>query len=597
MQEALAVEETRVKEALARQRDDTKKSLGFIKGEGEQSLQKSLMIIGMSAVVIFLLAITVSMWIAKKISRPVVELTASAGIIAEGDYDVGINKSSDDEVGLLAERFDEMRQRVKTFTENLQELIEEKTKDIKSMLTNIEQGIFTITIDHTIHPEYSKHLEDIFETKDIGDQPFAEFMFSKSNLTSEQISCVKSIVLSSVGENWLNFSANKSHLPGEMDIFFGDNQKHLEIDWCPIEKDDCIEKIMVTVRDVTKLKELQAQSAQKEFELAIIQELLANENHRILLIFDQSRNIIQECLDFCHNPRISFDQTVELFRNLHTLKGLLRTYKLKTSSNLVHEIEEHFLQLKSGKSWTSENREKMAAEIQEVMELIDTYEDVNQNKLGRGKEEVSQIKPEMLSEIRSVISLYLNDADIVDDFYSKLEEILSNKRQHQIKYRVEQMVASLSDTAKELNKKPLLFLAEGDEVSFTDDVWHVLDGAFIHMVRNSLDHGIETVEDRLAAGKEVQGRIFLKSSVDNDNIVMRIWDDGRGLNLWKIRTKAGLGNDVAPVDIAKQVFSASFSTADKVSDISGRGVGLDAVQANVEKLGGSIQIDLTGLAA
>ena len=115
------------------------------------------------------------------------------------------------------------------------------------------------------------------------------------------------------------------------------------------------------------------------------------------------------------------------------------------------------------------------------------------------------------------------------------------------------------------------------------------------MVRNSLDHGIETVEDRLAAGKEVQGRIFLKSSVDNDNIVMRIWDDGRGLNLWKIRTKAGLGNDVAPVDIAKQVFSASFSTADKVSDISGRGVGLDAVQANVEKLGGSIQIDLTGL--
>ena len=119
----------------------------------------------------------------------------------------------------------------------------------------------------------------------------------------------------------------------------------------------------------------------------------------------------------------------------------------------------------------------------------------------------------------------------------------------------------------------------------------------VHMVRNSVDHGIEMPEDRKKAGKNPEGMIRLRAYHEGGNIHVEIRDDGRGLNKEKILAKAldkGLVSEperMSDKDIYDLIFHPGFSTADKVTEVSGRGVGMDVVRRNIEELRGHVQID------
>jgi two-component system chemotaxis sensor kinase CheA len=120
-----------------------------------------------------------------------------------------------------------------------------------------------------------------------------------------------------------------------------------------------------------------------------------------------------------------------------------------------------------------------------------------------------------------------------------------------------------------------------------------------HLVRNSLDHGIETPEQRLAQGKDATGRLLLSAQHRGGNIVIEVSDDGAGLNREKILAKAvrqGLAvTDAMPdEDLWQLIFAPGFSTADQVTDISGRGVGMDVVKRNIQQMGGHVEIQSRG---
>src|SRR5690606_26909131 len=117
------------------------------------------------------------------------------------------------------------------------------------------------------------------------------------------------------------------------------------------------------------------------------------------------------------------------------------------------------------------------------------------------------------------------------------------------------------------------------------------------LVRNAIDHGIEPAEERLAAGKPAEGQLRLDAYHESGMIVIEVSDDGRGLNTEKIRAKAiarGLIDaqaNLSEPDVHALIFAAGFSTADNVSDLSGRGVGMDVVRSAIDALRGSIEID------
>ena len=158
--------------------------------------------------------------------------------------------------------------------------------------------------------------------------------------------------------------------------------------------------------------------------------------------------------------------------------------------------------------------------------------------------------------------------------------------------RFPRLVHDLSNT---LNKKIELKLS-GESTELDKTVMEKIGDPLVHLIRNSLDHGIESPADRLAAGKSETGVIHLMAYHEGGNIVIEITDDGAGLNIEKIRSNAvskGLikeDDNLNDEEIADLVFRPGFSTADVVSDVSGRGVGMDVVRRNIRSLGGTVDI-------
>jgi two-component system chemotaxis sensor kinase CheA len=137
----------------------------------------------------------------------------------------------------------------------------------------------------------------------------------------------------------------------------------------------------------------------------------------------------------------------------------------------------------------------------------------------------------------------------------------------------------------------------GEEIELDRTITEEINDPLVHMIRNSVDHGIEKPEIRVAKGKSPHGRVTLSAFHQGGNIVIQIKDDGAGLNKERILAKAveqGIiepGSVLADKDIFALIFAAGFSTAEKVTDLSGRGVGMDVVRQNIEKLRGKIEIE------
>jgi two-component system chemotaxis sensor kinase CheA len=159
-------------------------------------------------------------------------------------------------------------------------------------------------------------------------------------------------------------------------------------------------------------------------------------------------------------------------------------------------------------------------------------------------------------------------------------------------HKVSRIVRDLSRKAG----KPVELVLSGEETELDRKVVEEITDPLMHMVRNSLDHGIETGEVRAASGKRQQARLTLSAHHQGGHIVIEITDDGRGLDTDKIKAKAiergliGPGATPSVDEINMMIFHAGFSTADKVTEISGRGVGMDVVRRNIEALRGSIEI-------
>ncbi len=179
-----------------------------------------------------------------------------------------------------------------------------------------------------------------------------------------------------------------------------------------------------------------------------------------------------------------------------------------------------------------------------------------------------------------------------------LQEGVMKTRMQPIKNAWAKLPRIIRDLAMESNKKIDLEMIGGD-TELDRQVLDLINDPLMHMVRNSADHGLESSEERTAAGKPETGKITLHAYHEGGHIIIGVEDDGRGLNIDKIKQKIidhGLASEAELAEMSDQqihqhIFKAGFSTAEKVTSVSGRGVGMDVVRSNIEKIGGNIELN------
>ncbi len=181
---------------------------------------------------------------------------------------------------------------------------------------------------------------------------------------------------------------------------------------------------------------------------------------------------------------------------------------------------------------------------------------------------------------------------------SDLQDAVMKLRMQPVKRVFSKFPRIVRDLAKKLNKKVQLEL-EGEETEIDRSILDKIEEPLIHLVRNAIDHGIETPEERVAKGKSETGTIKLAAYQEGDRIILLIEDDGRGIDVEKVKRKAIEKGLITPEQAAnlsdkeayELILMPGFSTAEQVSDVSGRGVGMDVVASTVHSLRGSIEIE------
>jgi two-component system chemotaxis sensor kinase CheA len=224
--------------------------------------------------------------------------------------------------------------------------------------------------------------------------------------------------------------------------------------------------------------------------------------------------------------------------------------------------------------------EKVDALINLVGELV-----ITQSMLGRFAEKYD---PEDLESLRrGLIQLARNTRE--------LQESVMQIRMLPIGFSFNRFPRLVHDLSRKLGKKVELKLC-GENTELDKTVLEKIGDPLVHLVRNALDHGMELPETRLAAGKSETGTLELNAFHEGGSIIIEVKDDGAGLNKARILAKARERGLVEPDEqltdeqIYNLIFVAGFSTADQVSDLSGRGVGMDVVRRNINDLGGHVQI-------
>ncbi|MDR2072957.1 MAG: chemotaxis protein CheA [Spirochaetaceae bacterium] len=200
------------------------------------------------------------------------------------------------------------------------------------------------------------------------------------------------------------------------------------------------------------------------------------------------------------------------------------------------------------------------------------------------------------TNLKGTVSKFRSTSQNLGRITGELQEGVMRIRMVPISQIFSRFPRLVRDLSKSLNKKINLVI-EGEETELDKSVIEDLLDPIMHSVRNSVDHGIESAEERKAAGKNEEGRVLLKASNEGNMIIIEIGDDGRGIDVEAVKAKAidrGIINPnkvLSDVEAYNLIFEPGFSTAKQITSISGRGVGLDVVRRSIEKLNGTVTVN------
>jgi two-component system chemotaxis sensor kinase CheA len=259
---------------------------------------------------------------------------------------------------------------------------------------------------------------------------------------------------------------------------------------------------------------------------------------------------------------------VELVTEFHGIGTAFRE-KIK---NLFDALPDYLEEMRNGQSG-KDMRKKINEEYGDLFSVFDDFEASFKNNMGK----------------------FRSTSQNLGRITGELQEGVMRIRMVPISQIFSRFPRLVRDLSKNLSKKINLVI-EGEETELDKSVIEDLLDPIMHSVRNSVDHGIEAPAERLAAGKSEEGQILLKASSEGNMIIIEIGDDGKGIDVEAVKAKAVERGLISPnkvlsdVEVYNLIFEPGFSTAKQITSISGRGVGLDVVRRQIEKLNGMVTV-------
>jgi two-component system chemotaxis sensor kinase CheA len=525
--------------------------------QARDRLVRVALVAGLAAVVLG----TLLAWlIARSLAERVERVAEAATQVAQGDLEQKLPiDGTRDEIGVLSHGFNAMvgqlrgliihiRASAREESARLERLVRERTlaldqknRDLKLVLDNVDQGFVTIDREGVVVGEHSRVIDTWLGTLDPGALLWAYIDRSKPGVHDNfRVSWTEVI------DGVLPLELTLEQMPKQLAV----KGRYLRLEYKPLGGDD-FDKLLVILSDVTALVERE-RSEQEERDILNVASRVLQDRAGFLEFFAETEQLLRRV---CENR----GDAVTLKRDLHTLKGNSAIYGLSRLSELCHGLES---ELESVDAATLD-RSSLSEQWSRVCEKL---------KLVLGQHDRPSIEVNEQDYLAVLDAIHRG----VDPL--TLRRMIEAWRLEPMQARLERVAEQISATAQRLGKgavdvevkTPRLFLSRDELAEF----WTV----FSHVVRNAAVHGLELPEDRQRMGKA--GAFRLSAGIERGQLFVELRDSGPGIDWARVRERAaehGLPTDTQ-LDLERALFSDGISTAASVDELAGRGVGLSAVR-------------------
>lgn len=554
----------------------------------------SVLLINTIVYTLSLLAIfnLISILIARSITNPLEKLVKIIKKISSGEYDVRVGAQSTTELEQVGDAFNEMVDKIQEYqkklleyNKNLEQKVEERTEKlkkannfIKTMVDSLGQGLVVFDRNGICLELHTKACIPLLGTNPTGKQLGKIIKAQDQELLKEWIL--------NLFEELIPFESlvdlGQKSIPTKYQ-YTAPEFKHVTLEFFPMRDDEGkIQNVVMVASDKTnEFKASKEIEAQKNYVRLVTKVLKDKVNfRRTMTMFDQALRLEKEKV-FSGNPTPKDD----FMRLLHSMKGSAGFYALQELVTLLHDFE------------TEIDADKISGDdvikrIDEVLEKLASYNNRLKEVIGETTHSSVEVEESVMREFFQY--LHQRNKDAAAEFRNKF----LNRR---VSDYIEQYKVLVLDLALRLNKKIKPLEIENGHIPVDMNYLQEFFDSCIHIFRNAVDHAIEYPEIRTTNGKEVEGTIHVSFNiVKSDEVSLlefTVRDDGAGIDAQRIRRKMqdlGYPEDMIQKNdhqILYHIFDPNFSTADQVSDISGRGVGLYDIKKNIEKLNGTIEVE------
>lgn len=531
--------------------------------------------------------------------RPLIRLQQASREIAAGNLEIEIPANrSRSEIGELSRSFRTMvgdlrasRAEIEEYSRTLEGRIEERTQEIQGLLDNMDEGIFTIDSEGAINPRFSAATEHMLGATTAKGN-FIERLSPDPDTQKTVRETFRLLVSGAVMVDWDDMVAGLPNgLPGE-----GGSQ--LRARYRPVydTAGARTERVMVILQDVTQEKALQEDIDRNRDLHNMVVQIIQNRETFDMFYQDALTMLGESAGDARSMALVSRGVVDRMFRTLHTIKGTAGLFGMHEAATRAHEVEDTLRDLnqRRDEAYSEEERRTLAGGIDQVRQLLIEGKKTFLELIGEEDSEpnytIAESKIDRISE-ELLTTVNAQTAEAIRPVLARLKRVPTGRLVRKYKTLVE-------STAERLGKQARFELRDKDGTEVPVDYFQKLDPTFLHIIRNAIDHGIEGVEQRLEAGKEPIATIALTTEYRDGGVIFSISDDGRGIDTEQIRAiglergfiKPGQAKGMSRKDVLRLLFLPAFSSRDSVSELSGRGVGLDVVRTDVERMHGRMRL-------